>query len=71
MSLFAEWEWLFAPGAKQNFEKVFGKPVEHWVDSDKDLDLSCGKCNTEEKQKALARVLATNVNIDGWNGELL
>ena len=67
MSLFAEWEWLFAPGAKQDFEKVYGKPVESWLNSNESLGLTHRICKTEEKQKALARVLATNVNIDGWN----
>ena len=65
-----ERDWLVAQEAKQNFEKVFGKPVERWLNTGKDLDLRNGKCDTEDKQKALARVIATNVNIDGWNGKL-
>ena len=54
--------------AEIHFEKVFGTSLETFViDGNLDLD---GKCNTEEKLKAVARVLAINVEIDGWNGTL-
>ena len=54
--------------AEQHFEKVFGKSLKSFV-IDGNLNLN-GKCNTEEKEKAVARVLAINVEIDGWNGVL-
>ena len=56
--------------ARLHFKTVFGKEVEEFVDSDKDLDLSGGKCNTIKKQDAVAQILATNVEIKGWNGHL-
>ena len=56
--------------ARLHFKTVFGKEVEEFVDSDKVLELSYGKCDTIEKQGAVARILATNVEIKGWNGIL-
>jgi len=54
--------------AEQHFEIVFGTSLESFViDGILNLD---GKCDTEEKLKAVARVLAINVEIDGWNGIL-
>ena len=63
-------EWLLAPGAEQHFAKVFGNSLKSFVNGSGHLDL-IGKCNTEEKLKAGARVLAANVEIVGWSGKLL
>ena len=43
--------------------------LKSFLDSDGDLTLN-GKCDTEEKQNAIARVIATNVKIDGFSGKL-
>ena len=53
---------------RHHFKTVFGKEVEEFV-TRKSLSFT-EKCDTIEKQGALARILATNVEIKGWNGEL-
>ena len=57
--------------ARQHFKAVFQKEVEEYLDSDKSLDLWNGKCSTIMEQGAVARILATNVEIKDWNGLLL
>ena len=55
--------------AEKHFEKVFGKSLQSFLNVDGNLGMR-RQCDTEEKQKAVARVLAINVEIDGWNGTL-
>ena len=56
--------------ARHHFKTVYGKEVEEFVDSNTNIHLDNGKCDTIEKQDALARILSTNVEIKGWNGRL-
>ena len=56
--------------ARHHFKTVFEKEVEEFVGPYKDLDLTNGKCDTIQKQGAIARILATNVEIKGWSGKL-
>ena len=57
-------------GARENFKTVFGEEVESFLSQRKSLDFYYGRCNTVDKLIAVARVLATNVKIVGWNGAL-
>ena len=61
--------WLFKDGAKQHARTVFGKSLESFLDSHGNLMLN-GKCDNEEKQNAIARVIATNVKIEGFSGKI-
>ena len=62
--------------AIKQFEKVFGKTPKSFVrkcphsNVNLILVLENRKCDTEEKMNAVARIVATNVEIDGWNGRL-
>ena len=56
--------------AEQNAEKMLKNSLKSFLDSDGSLMLDDKKCNTEEKQNAIARVIATNVKIDGFSGKL-
>eukprot|EP00040_Diaphanoeca_grandis_P044569 m.271312 g.271312 ORF g.271312 m.271312 type:complete len:446 (+) comp94408_c0_seq1:177-1514(+) len=68
------WEELREGGpqmARSNFEHVFSKVPEdfvhkrwHW------LDLGFGDCESFERVVALARLLATDTPVEGWNGQL-
>ena len=51
--------------AVEIFEYVYGKPPESFLDEDGTWMLD-GKCDTN----AIARVIATNVKIDGFSGTL-
>ena len=62
--------WLFEDGAEQNAEKVFKKSLKSFLNGDGDLRLIGGICDTVEKQKAMARVIATNIKIEGFSGKL-
>jgi len=55
--------------AVKHFEKVFGKSLKSFLNGYGNLDLQ-QQCDSEEKLKAVARVIATNFEIDGWNGIL-
>ena len=56
--------------ARHHFKTVFGEEVEEFLNSDNNLELQSGKCDTIEKQGAVARILASNVEIKGWNDTL-
>ena len=56
--------------ARHHFKTVFGEEVEKFLHTDKYLDLKDNKCDTIVQQDAVARILATNVEINGWNGLL-
>ena len=60
-----------AVAAREHFKTVFGKEVEEFLNEFSQLDLSDGKCNTDEKVTAVARIIATNVKIKGFKGELV
>ena len=65
--------WIFeggAAGAIANFERVFGKAPEEFVAEDGDWMLWKSRCGTIDKQNAVARMLATNATVQGWNGIL-
>ena len=61
--------WLFEDGAEQHAQTVFGKSLESFLGSGGNLMLD-GKCDNEEKQNAIARVIATNVKIEGFSGNI-
>ena len=55
---------------EQKFSQIFSrKTLNSFLDSDGHLVLD-KKCDTKEKQNAIARVIATNVKIDGFSGGL-
>ena len=56
-----------APQARHHFKTVFEKEVEEFLNSNTSLLFEDGKCDTIEKQGAVARILATNVEIKGWS----
>jgi hypothetical protein len=65
--------WIFeggAAGAIANFKRVFGEAPEEFVDSEQVWTLCEAKCDTIDKQNAVARMLATNATVQGWNGKL-
>ena len=55
---------------KPNAEKVFKNSLRSFLDSEGNLMLNDGKCDTELKQNTIARVIATNVKIEGFCGKL-
>jgi len=62
--------WLFEDGAKQHAQTMFGKSLESLLNSYGNLMVLNGKCDNEEKQNAIARVIATNVKIEGFSGKI-
>eukprot|EP00912_Choanoflagellata_sp_UC4_P000309 UC4_evm5s186 len=54
-------------GAVDYFKKIFGKSAASFVDSDGDLMLNGGKCNTVKKAHAVAGILSSNAKVEGWN----